>query len=165
MAGTLIVDEALQRRLVADSLRYNLLRPPMIAACSLTGLALALSVLVFVLSPQYFTRLWWAIALLLLTLAFVIGLTVFVTRRSVRLGMPVGSEFSASVGEGLLRTDFALGRSDIRINMITRAQVAGEALLVRWKGSPVMAMIPRRLLSDEELAALGVRNPYVASSS
>lgn len=156
MPGTVRVDEALLKRTVADTIRYTLTRPTMIVVWVLVAFSLTAFAVVASLDGSRFGELWWLGLVLIVLTASLVALTVLPIRRALRLGMPVGSELSASVAEGVLRMDAAQGRSEIRLDALKRARLAGETVIVQLKGTPTASAVPRRLLSDEELADLGV---------
>lgn len=157
MAGTLTVDEALIARTSRDTIRYTLSRPLMIVVWTFVALSLVSFAVVAILDTVRFAELWWLCLVLLIVTSSLILLTVLPIRRSVRTGMPLDSQISASVEDGMLKVDAAQGRSEIRLDSLKTARIFGETLIVQLKGSPTAHALPHRLLSAEELAALGAR--------
>lgn len=156
MAATVTVDKALQQQMTKDVIRYQLTRPLAVAMWVAVFIGVASLALLIALDPNWLSGNVWLVAMLLIAVIFFLAMTVSQVRRSVRSGMPLGTTVSANVTDGMLHVTTQLGSSDIRVDQISKARVAGSAVLLRPAGSPVWAMVPRQLLDDGELKALGV---------
>lgn len=155
MAATVTVDKALQQQMTKDVIRYQLTRPLAVAMWVAVFIGVASLALLIALDPNWLSSNIWLVAMLLIAVIFFI-VTVHQVRRSVRTGLPLDSTVSAGVTDGMLHVTTPLGSSEIRVDQISKARVAGSAVLLRPAGSPVWAMVPRQLLDDGELKVLGV---------
>ncbi len=158
MAGTLTVDEALQRRIIADAIRYTLTRLAAVFLPVMAGLILLVVLMGSAFLGGTLLHRPWIFMVPFLTASFIgSGMLVLQIRRQVRQSMPVGSEVSSSVIDGIWSSANATTRVETAVDALQRARIAGETVIVQLRGAPVLYYVPRQLLADEELAALGAR--------
>jgi hypothetical protein len=157
MAKTITVDDSLQKRMAKDVVRFQMTRPLSLVMWGAVTLGVVSVIILAVLDPNWVAENAWLLGLMTFAVLFFLVMTAVQVRRSIRLGMPVGTEVSVSVSDGELHASTALGRSDIPIDQLSKVHLAGSVVMVRPKGSPAWAMIPRATLDDSELAALTAR--------
>ncbi|MFS0868259.1 hypothetical protein AB3M83_13105 [Microbacterium sp. 179-B 1A2 NHS] len=77
-------------------------------------------------------------------------------RRATAAAYPVGEEITLTVSPDGIGMTTATGRSDVRAAAIRKVTVSGEAAVLRLARMPgaSAAVIPRALLTDEDIAVL-----------
>lgn len=147
-----MADAGLPARLAGAYLRWELSRRRWIAVWVIGALAAAFAVFVAVVLGE--PAVLWLMALWVALIGGIVGLTYGMTRTSVRRAHPVGSTISARVGADGLTYEWAMGRGEVRFAALRAVHATPEAVLVRLHTSPAVALFPRAVFTDDDLARL-----------
>lgn len=152
---SLIVDEAMLRRMARDAAIYTLIRPWALVmwAALVAGLVVSILNVSGAAADAGPLVSWMPVAVFALG-AYAVWLTVASTRRAVRTAMPPGSAVWASVGETALRVGAGTRTSELPYDTFQSMRVGRDAVLLTLRGASVLTAIPRALVSDEDLAVL-----------
>lgn len=152
-SGTSIVaDAGLPARLAAAYLRWELSRRRWIAVWVIGAVATAFAIFVAVTLGEL--AVLWLIALWVLLIAGILAATYGMTRTSVRRAHPTGSSISVQVGDDGLSYESAMGRGEVRWAALRAVHATADAVMVRLRTGPAVAVFPRTVFTDDDIARL-----------
>lgn len=150
--NSIVADAGMPARLAAAYVRWELGRRRWIAVW-VTGAVVA-AFAIFVSTSLGDAAALGLVALWVALIGGIIGATYGMTRTSVRRAHPAGSSISVEVGDASLSYESAMGRGEVRFEALRAAHVTPDAVLIRLRTSPAVAMFPRAVFTDDELGRL-----------
>ncbi len=141
-----------------DTVIYTLTRP--LAVIAYTALVAAFIVNAVVLSmiggadPEQATTLTWTMFAIAALIVASIIFTRASTRRALSAAMPSGSAVRVELEPESIRMIAKNGVSDVTYATFRSVRVGAHAVVLRLRGSSVVTVIPRSLLSDADVALL-----------
>ncbi|SBS72510.1 YcxB family protein [uncultured Microbacterium sp.] len=151
-ANSIVADAGMPTRLAAAYLRWELSRRRWIAVWVIGAIGAAFAIFVAVTLGD--AAVLWLLALWVALIGAIVGLTYRMTRTSVRRAHPAGSSISVQVGDEGLAYESAMGRGDVRFAALRAVHATPDAVLVRLHTSPAVALFPRAVFTDDDLARL-----------
>ena len=160
-ARTATVDAEMIRGMTWDAVIYTLTRP--LAVIAYTALIAAFVVNAIVLGvlggadqEQTTTLTWTMVAIAALIVASII-FTRASTRRAISTTMPSGSVVRVELGDASIKMVSKSGVSDVAYSTFRSVHVGRYAALLRLRGTSVVTVVPRILLSDDDVVRLKSR--------
>ncbi|GEK87344.1 YcxB family protein [Microbacterium aerolatum] len=155
---SLVVDAELLRGMTWDTVIYTLTRPLAVIAYAALVAAFILNAVVLSMiggaDPEQTTTLTWTmIAIAALVVASII-FTRASTRRALSAAMPSGSAVRVELEPESVRMIAKNGVSDVAYSTFRSVRIGKHAAVLRLRGSSVVTVIPRSLLSDADIALL-----------
>ncbi|MCC2029398.1 hypothetical protein KEC56_07685 [Microbacterium sp. YMB-B2] len=159
-ARTAVVDAEMIRAMTTDAVIYTLTRPLAVIAYAALIAAFVVNAIVLGMvggdQEQTTTLTWTMLAIAALIVASIL-FTRASTRRAISTTMPPGSVVRVEVGEESLKAVSKAGASEIRYATFRSVHVGRHAALLRLRGTSVVTVLPRAVLSDEDVALLKSR--------
>ncbi|MEV4735731.1 MULTISPECIES: YcxB family protein [unclassified Microbacterium] len=152
---TITIDEGLLRRMARDAAVYGLTRPWAIVmwVALAAGLALSFLTLGTGAADDANSAAWLPLATLGLGVVAVLA-TVSSARRAVRTATPPGTVVWARLEPDTLQIGADRRVSDIRYREFEGIRVGRDAVILRIRNSTAVTVVPRVLLTDDDIARL-----------
>ncbi|MGO2745794.1 YcxB family protein [Microbacterium sp.] len=153
---SVVIDAELLRGMTRDALIFTLTRPlAIIAYTALVAAFIVNAIVLGMIAPaaeeQRANLSLTLVAIAVLVIASII-FTRASTRRAISTAMPSGSAVRAEVRDESIMLVSQRGVSDMKYSTFRAARVGRHAVILQLRGASVITAVPRRLLSDADVA-------------